>query len=436
MQHSSEHKLLNLSCVDEAVRGHEGWASDLFDELHRHTHDGEGITRASYGEGEHFAHRLMARRAGELGLEVDTDPAGNTYMTLPGINREAAPVVVGSHLDSVAQGGNYDGAAGVVSGLTACMALKDAGLVPDRDIRVMGIRAEESAWFGVSYIGSRSALGALPEGALDDARRADTGRALSDHMAESGCDVAALRAGQVYLPPASLHAYLEVHIEQGPVLDEAQLPVGVVTGIRGNRRLPAAQCSGEYSHCGGMPRSHRRDAVMATAELVNSLDQIWSECEASNRDFAFTVGKFFTDRNWHAMTKIAGEVNFSVDMRSLDASFLDEMEVRLSKLAADISTRRGVRFELGDYTRAAPGVLDPAIKAGLKEGAAQLEVPHMDIASGASHDAAAFAAAGVPTAMVFIRNANGSHNPDEAMAMSDFTEATRLLAWLLAFRLG
>ena len=296
----------------------------------------------------------------------------------------------------------------------------------------MAIRAEESAWFGVSYIGSRAALGVLPEGALAGATRGDTGRPLAAHMAEAGGDPDALLAGHVHLPPAGQHAYLEVHIEQGPVLEEAGLPVGIVTGIRGNRRLPGARCRGEYSHCGGVPRGHRRDAVIAAAELVGALDAIWSECEAEGRDFAFTVGKFFTDAAWHAMTKIAGAVDFSLDMRSLDAAFLDEMEGRVRALAAEIGARRAVDFELGEFTRAAPGVLDQAIRAELLEGVARLAIPSLEIASGASHDAAAFAASGVPTAMIFIRNAHGSHNPEEAMELADFMAATRLLAWWLA----
>ncbi|MCP5151316.1 MAG: Zn-dependent hydrolase [Ectothiorhodospiraceae bacterium] len=420
--------------VQRAVLARAALARELFAGLERETHDGVGITRASYGEGEARAHALMARGARELGLEVAHDAAGNTYMTLPGRDRSAPPIVVGSHLDSVAQGGNYDGAAGVVSGLVALAGLADAGVRPARDVRVMGIRAEESAWFGVSYIGSRCALGVLPEGALDGARRADTGRTLADHMADAGCAPERLRAGEIYLPPADVHAYLEVHIEQGPVLEAEGLPVGVVTGIRGNRRLPSARCTGEYSHCGGVPRSHRRDAVIATAELVGELDRIWTECDGAGRDFAFTVGKFFTDAEWHAMTKIAGEVRFSLDMRSLDAAFLDAMEARVASLAADIERRRGVSFDLGDYTRAAPGVLDQRIRGDLLEGVERLGIPYMEIASGASHDAAAFAAAGVPTAMVFIRNANGSHNPDEAMDVADFMEATRLLAWWIAER--
>jgi beta-ureidopropionase / N-carbamoyl-L-amino-acid hydrolase len=423
---------MQASALSAAVRRREPLAAKLFQELERHTHDGIGITRASYGPGEDYAHRLMTETARGLGFEVTVDAAGNSYMTLPGRDRAAPRIIAGSHLDSVAQGGNYDGAAGVVSGLVAAASLNDMGRTLERDFTVMGIRAEESAWFGVSYIGSRSALGTLPEGALDKARRADTGRSLADHMAEAGCAPERLRREPPFLRPSDLHAYLEVHIEQGPVLDEKAIPVGIVTGIRGNFRLPGAKCRGEYSHCGGVPRSHRRDTAMAVAELIQRLDGLWTQAEQSGHDLAVTVGKLFTDAGRHAMTIIPGEVQFSLDMRSLDGAYLNAREADLRAIVADIETRRGVTFDLGAFTHAAPGILDPAIKASLADGVGRLAIPALDIPSGASHDAAAFAAAGVPTAMIFIRNANGSHNPDEAMAMPDFMRATELLTWWLA----
>ena len=293
----------------------------------------------------------------------------------------------------------------------------------------MGIRAEESAWFGTSYIGSRAALGALPPGATETARRADTGRTLAEHMREAGGDPDAL--DPPFLDAARVHAFLEVHIEQGPVLVEQGLPVGVVTGIRGNRRLPAARCLGAYSHCGGMPRRSRQDAVMATMDLIARLDALWDEREAAGEDFAFTVGKLATDPERHAMTIVPGECRFSLDMRSLDAAFLDRLEGRVSEAAREIEVRRGVAFDLGEPTRAAPGVLDEAIRAGLLDCARSLGVPHNEMASGASHDSAAFAAAGVATAMLFVRNPNGSHNPDEAMELDDFMAAVNILTrWL------
>ena len=404
-------------------------AAGLFDELAEATRDGVGITRASYGEGEAFAHGAVARAARTLGLEVETDPACNTYMTLPGSDRAALPVIIGSHLDSVPDGGNFDGAAGVVAGLAAIASLQESGTTPGRDIRVMGIRAEESAWFGTSYIGSRAALGALPPGAMETARRADTGRTLAEHIREAGGDPDAL--DPPFLEAARLHAFLEVHIEQGPVLVEQDLPVGVVTGIRGNRRLPAARCLGAYSHCGGMPRRSRQDAVMAVMDLIAWLDRLWDQREASGEDFAFTVGKLSTDPERHAMTIVPGECRFSLDMRSLDGAFLDDLEGRVAEAAREIEARRGVTFELGAATRAAPGALDESIRAGLLECARSLDIPHNEMASGASHDSAAFAAAGVPTAMLFVRNPHGSHNPDEAMELDDFMAAVNILTrWL------
>ena len=417
--------------LDQAVKARESLAAHLFDQLNDGTHDSVGITRASYGEGEQFAHDLMKECAESLDLEVQSDAAGNTFMVLPGADRQAPPVIIGSHLDSVAQGGNFDGAAGVIAGLMATSAFQDTGIVPPRDICVMAIRAEEGEWFGVSYIGSRSALGTLPLNTLDKAKRADTKFALHRHMTQSGCNPDALRAGNVSLPPKCQHAFIEVHIEQGPVLAEASIPLGLVTGIRGNSRLPHAHCFGEYSHCGGVPRTHRRDAVVAVVELIERLDAMWSQCERDKQDFAFTVGKLFTDARHHAMSKISGEVQFSLDMRSLDGAFLKEMERRTRELTLNIGQRRSVLFELGEFQHVVPGILSSTIRRQMAEGAQALGIRSMELGSGASHDAAAFASAGIPSAMLFVRNTNGSHNPNEAMALQDLTEATRVLAWWL-----
>jgi N-carbamoyl-L-amino-acid hydrolase len=135
------------------------------------------------------------------------------------------------------------------------------------------------------------------------------------------------------------------------------------------------------------------------------------------------------------MSKIAGEVSFSLDMRALDGTVLETMERRVAGLAVEIGARRGVAFELGAFIRAAPGPCSPRVRAELLAAAAALGVPAMEIGSGASHDAQAFAVAGVETAMLFIRNANGSHNPKESMELADFADATRVLARWLALHL-
>src|SRR5262245_57907235 len=167
-----------------AVADQEALGASLLDELRAKTSRGSGTHRDAYGEGENFAHRLLADTARRLGLTVAHDAAANTYMTMPGRNPDAPRVIVGSHLDSVDNGGNFDGAAGVVAGLMAAAALRAAGIGPERDITVMAIRAEESVWFSTTYLGSRAAFGIVPPDALDR-RRFDTSRTLREHMLAS-----------------------------------------------------------------------------------------------------------------------------------------------------------------------------------------------------------------------------------------------------------
>ncbi|MGI4860015.1 MAG: M28 family peptidase, partial [Janthinobacterium lividum] len=149
-------------------------AAALLDTLRSESSDGEGVTRDTYGAGEQRAHATLAAAARALGLEVRTDAAMNLYMTLPGRDRAAPVRMTGSHLDSVPRGGNFDGAAGVVAGLAVLAGWRHAGRTPAADLTTMAIRAEESAWFPVSYIGSKAAFGQLPAAALD-ARRQNAG---------------------------------------------------------------------------------------------------------------------------------------------------------------------------------------------------------------------------------------------------------------------
>jgi beta-ureidopropionase / N-carbamoyl-L-amino-acid hydrolase len=226
--------------IASSVAASRALAAGLFDTLRRDSLDAPGVTRDPYGPGEQRAHATIEQAARELGLEITRDAAANLYMTWPGHDRAAKRVIVGSHLDSVPHGGNFDGAAGVIAGLAAVDALKRLGLTLACDLTVMAIRAEESVWFEVSYIGSRGALGTLPDGAMQATRR-DTRRSLAAHIAECGGDPDALRAGVRHLDPASLRAYLEVHIEQAPSLVEADRPVAICTGIPGNFRFPNAR---------------------------------------------------------------------------------------------------------------------------------------------------------------------------------------------------
>ncbi|GGX21924.1 Zn-dependent hydrolase [Pigmentiphaga litoralis] len=404
-------------------------AGTLFDTLRQNSLDGTGITRDSYGKGEQAAHDLIIRTAQSLDLEVAIDGTRNLYVTLPGVDRSAPCTMTGSHLDSVPAGGNYDGAAGVVAGMAVLAGWRAAGLTPPHDMTVMGVRAEESTWFPYSYLGSKGAFGQIDSAAVLALPRSDTGRSLASHLTECGGDPATF--GQAWLSPDRIARFVELHIEQGPVLIEAGLPVGVVTGIRGAIRYRDARAVGTYAHSGAVPRRSRHDAVRAAALFIAAIDQDWERLEDAGRDLVITFGKLSTNPAQHAFSKVAGEIDICMDIRSLEPETLIEVDALLARRAAEIADRARVQFVLGERTGSAPAVMDVAIIAQLSDAAKALGIPAMRIASGAGHDAAVFAQNGIPTGMIFVRNDRGSHNPEEAMDMNDFAMGARLLAHAL-----
>ena len=400
----------------------------MFHDLEAQTCDDQGVTRPAWSPQDQYAADLVADTARSLALEVSYDPAGNVYATLPGIDRSAPGLLTGSHLDSVPKGGNYDGAAGVVAGLTALASLKDLGVKPQYDITTVGLRGEESVWYGVAYLGSRLAVGALPTTELDQLCRGDTGRSLSDHMTELGCDVDALRQSTTpHISPTNTRAYLELHIEQGPVLVSDNLPVAIPTTIRGNVRFPYARCLGAYEHSAAAPREHRQDAVLAVVELVAALEQFWLDQEAAGEpDTVLTVGKLFTDAAQHAMTKVPGECSFTLNVGGTTQTFLDAARSLIYERTRQIAAKRRVSFELGDCVGSDPTPLDATLRRLLSQSANGLGIAHREMAT-VGHDASIFAHAGIPSAMVLIRNQHGSHNAQEAMEMADFRLGTQIL---------
>lgn len=391
--------------------------------------DPPGITRHAFDDRENAAQALIVAEAERLGFEVMRDAASNLYLTWPGEDRAAPRVMLGSHLDSVRHGGNFDGAAGVLAALAAASALHAGGFRPRADITIAAFRCEEAVWFGLGLIGSRAALGILPADALDR-RRADTGLTLAAHIARCGGDPAAIVPGTRLLPPGPVRCFLEAHIEQAPSLVEAGIPIAICTGIPGNIRHAAIRITGEDAHV-GLPRRFRRDAALAGADLFTALDALWAEEEAAGRPMAFTIGRFHTDVAKHELTVVAGDFTLSLDLRAYDAAHLAALEARLHEIVAAIAARRRVTIELGPRNAAPVGPCDASLQHGLADAAAQMGIATMPLGSPASHDAANFAAAGIPTAMLLIRNANGSHNPREAMEVADLMAAAAVFAaWL------
>src|SRR6185437_10087526 len=188
---------------------------------------------------------------------------------------------------------------------------------------------------------------------------------------------------------------LELHIEQAPSLVEAGRPVGICSGIPGNFRYPDAWIEGSHDHV-GLPRRFRRDAAMAGAEFAMALDGLWEEHEARGIPMACTLGRFHTDPSAHGLTIVPGAFHFSLDVRAYDEVVLAALDARVDQIIAGIEQRRGVRFHRGTKARAAVGRVDPLIEAGLRASSAALGFATTRLGSPASHDAAAFAAAGVP----------------------------------------
>ncbi|CDX44681.1 Amidase, hydantoinase/carbamoylase family protein [Mesorhizobium sp. SOD10] len=401
-------------------------AGRLLETLAQATTDPPGITRVAYGLGERFAHDLVREEAQKLGAVARTDAAGNLYLTLGGRDPDLPAIVIGSHLDSVPHGGNFDGAAGVAAGLAVMAELVRQGIRLQRDLIVLATRAEEAVWFPLSYPGSQAVLGLLDPQALE-ARRSDSGRTLADHMREEGFDPAAVRRGVPGIDAGRIAAFVEVHIEQGPRLVAARAPVGIVTGIAGGFRYVDAKCVGAYAHSGAEPRFARHDAVLGFADLVAALEAEWDALEREGHEATITFGRVQSDPTQHGGSRVLGELGFTLDVRSAEAATLEQVEARLQAIFAEVGAKRGVTFESGPRFTWEPATMSPVLIGRLDRAATELQMQAPHVPSGAGHDAATFAGAGIPTAMLFVRNENGSHNPHESMEIADLDQAIRLL---------
>ncbi len=401
-------------------------AERLFTEFYTRTSDVRGVTRISYGLGENIAHSIIRREAEALGLAIKSDPACNQYITLPG-QSDGPEIVIGSHLDSVPMGGNFDGAAGVLMGLSIISGFVSSRRLPILPITLMVIRAEESAWFAASYIGSRASFGQLSAQELETVIRAGDGEKLGDAIQAAGGCISEIAKGYSHWSPGDIALFLEPHIEQGPILAQKNIPLGIVTDIRGSLRFRQAICRGTYAHSGATPREARRDAALAVCKLVVEIDQLWRQFEARGKDLTVTVGEIATDPNEASFSKVAGSVRFSLDIRSNSRAILKAFAVDLQVLTRAIEKDENVILDLGPRTSTESAKMHSSIVSRLDQAATEIKVPILKMPCGAGHDAATFANLGVPTGMLFLRNENGSHNPDEYMSLSDFSDGAKLL---------
>lgn len=405
-------------------------ATQLFADIRSLTFDGVGVTRASYGPGEDLAARHLETWAQGEGLQVGCDRAGNLVFSDPDDTRAQAAVWVGSHLDSVPQGGNYDGLAGIVAGLLVLVAARREGVQLPAPLKVLGFRGEESAWFGKAYIGSGALWGKLSAADLDLQRRGD-GQSMRDSMRACGADVQAIARQEKLLNPRDIRAYVELHIEQGPVMVARKIPLGVVSGIRGNVRHNLIGCVGEAQHSGVVPRWLRHDAVFAVADLIMRLDTHWRALLERGTDLVVTCGVLQTNPAEHSISRVPGYASFSLEARSKSIDTLEAFYQLVQAEMRSIERERGVKFEPDRRLLSDPATMDTQLSDLLAQACTARGIAHEHIPSGAGHDAALFANGGVPSAMLFVRNQNGSHNPQEAMEIDDFMQGVQVLADML-----
>jgi N-carbamoyl-L-amino-acid hydrolase len=397
------------SCIEEV------W--ELLDRIGQETTDSPGITRAAWSRNDEIAADRVRDFAGRHGLQVLNDAFGNIQFLLPGVGPVTPCVTTGSHLDSVPHGGNYDGLAGIAAGLAVLAAANAEPADHARPFRVVAMRGEESPWFGTAYLGSRLMLGLSTLDEIGDLVRSDSGKSLRHHIQHLGYP----KTGEAVAPllkSGLVTSFLELHIEQGPLLEADGIPVGIATAVRGNVRFPDARCIGAYGHSAALPRRFRQDAVLAVAELALGLDGFWKDRIAhGDEDFVFTIGKFSTDAVQHAMTKVAGEVKFSLNIGAAVKASQDAARTLLFDMIKDIEKDRGVTFELGREVGTPPTEMDRQLIALIEDVARPLGIATRRMPT-VGHDAAMFARAGIPC----------SHNSDEALDRKDFAAGVHVLA--------
>ena len=416
-------KLSNAPIYDE--KWIERLAITIFDDIAVLTKDRHGVSRETYGKGETDAINYLSKLAVELGLYVEVDDAANVFFSSkPIVNSRY--MLIGSHMDSVPLGGNFDGLAGVLAGFLILSYLSKNKINLSLPLKVIALRGEESAWYGRNYIGSKSIFGLLTKEDLKSTHR-KTGEKLSKAMQSCGVDINKIQSSISLIDKENIELFIELHIEQGPILVDRNWPAAIVTGIRGNNRHHKIICKGSAGHSGTIPRYLRKDAVFAGADLITRMDDHWNTIQQHGGDLVLTSGIFHTDSDHHAMSRIPGEIFFSFESRSQDVATLDALEALLKSECKTIERERGVKFEFDDLIKSSPAELDEVIIKNLLDAGESLGFERASLPSGAGHDAAVFANVGIKTGMIFVRNDKGSHNPYEAMDIKDFMAGLSIL---------
>jgi allantoate deiminase len=384
-----------------------------------------GVSRLVYTAEWQAAQDLVADWMAEAGLEVERDAVGNVWGWLRGTEPGSA-VVTGSHIDSQKPGGRFDGALGVVAGLAAVKAVRARHGQPRRTLGVVSLCEEEASRFPrTNFWGSRAATGAIAPHEAERMRAID-GPTMAEIMRDVGLDPARI-------PEAArddLGAFIELHIEQGPLLEEAGLPVGIVERITGYRQT-WIELRGQANHAGTTPMDLRRDPMAGAAEIVSA---VIDTAHRMGRPAVTTVGRMVVEPNGRAV--VPERVGFTVDARHPDPEALALLLRRHEGTWTEVAARRGLDLTVRTDSDRQPCPCDPELLAALTDAAVGAGVPAMRMTSGAVHDAMQFAAL-CPVAMLFVRSRGGiSHSPDEFTSAEDAAAGAEVLARALAALAG
>jgi N-carbamoyl-L-amino-acid hydrolase len=376
----------------------------------------DGIDRALFTVPERAARERFAGWARAAGLRVEQDRVGNVFARLVG-DDDRAPVQCGSHLDTVRNGGAYDGAYGVIGGLDALERIALSGERPPRSLEVVAWAGEEGSRFPLGCLGSAVYAGLT---SYDEAAAlvGDDGAAFTDALHGPGglLDGTPVRDG--FPPPA---AYLELHIEQGPVMERAGVRLGVVTAIAGQRRLRVT-IDGVPGHAGTIPMPSRADALCAASDLVLTVER----AALDEDDAVATVGHLVVEPNQTNI--VPGRVVFRVDARSVDDGQVVRIEHRLRIRAHELAVERGVRIAVEPLEVRTAVSMDAHLRTIVRAACVPLDPRAMDIASGAGHDAMCVAQV-APAAMIFVPSIGGrSHVGSERTEPADLELGVEALA--------
>lgn len=381
------------------------------------------VTRILFSEADQRARRWLRARCAELDLSVREDAVGNIFMRWAGSEPALPAIATGSHTDAIPNAGRFDGVVGVLGGLEAIAALRRAGFQPRRSLEVVMFTAEEPTRFGLGCLGSRLLAGAI---SLEKVRRLrdGEGRSLEKLRHTAGC-MGELES--VQLPPGCYQSFVELHIEQGPLLEQAGIPIGIVEHIAGPSSYRVI-LTGEGGHAGAVLMPTRHDASLAAAEIALAVEH--AAKTSGSTDTVGTTGVFRIEPG--AVNSVPFRATLEIDLRDTRLDTRERALAEIRRAAEESGARRGVKVDFSEINADPPAAGDAATIAVAEQVCADLGVPCQRMISRAYHDSL-FMARVCPTTMIFIPCRHGwSHRPEEFASAEHIAAGVEVLAHTLA----